>query len=213
VTSLDSAIRNDPSTRDQSCICRRPISDVPSFADLYATHFSFVWSMAGRLGVDAAELDDIVQDIFVTVYERLYTLKRPEALRSWIYGIVRRVVCTYRRTKRMALQTPETVSLEPEMVILELTTPQQLAEQSEQVKLLWSMLEKLDPPKREIFVLTELEEMTAPEIAAAIDAPLNTVYSRLRAARHELEELLQRHHARTLKPVRTCPKRVPVCPN
>lgn len=170
---------------------------MPSFAELYAAHFSFVWSMAGRLGVDAAELDDIVQDIFVTVHERLYTLKRPEALRSWIYGIVRRVVCTYRRAKRMALQMPETVSLEPEMVVLELTTPQQLAEQSEQVRLLWSMLEKLDPPKREIFVLTELEEMTAPEIAAAIDAPLNTVYSRLRAARHALEELLQRHHART----------------
>jgi RNA polymerase sigma-70 factor, ECF subfamily len=160
--------------------------------------------MAGRLGVEATELDDVVQEIFVTVHERLYTLKRPEALRSWIYGIVRRVVCAHRRAKRTALQLQETESIDPEMVILELTTPHQLTERSEQVRLLWSLLEKLDPPKREIFVLTELEEMTAPEIAAAIDAPLNTVYSRLRAARRELEELLQRYRSRTLKRVRIC---------
>jgi RNA polymerase sigma-70 factor (ECF subfamily) len=65
--------------------------------------------------------------------------------------------------------------------------------------LLWGLLEKLDAPKREVFVLAELDEMTVPEIALSIEVPLNTVYSRLRAARQELDEALARHHAQTAK--------------
>ena len=45
-------------------------------------------------------------------------------------------------------------------------------------------------------MLAELEEMTAPEIASALDIPLNTAYSRLRAARQAFEQALARHSAR-----------------
>jgi RNA polymerase sigma-70 factor, ECF subfamily len=61
---------------------------------------------------------------------------------------------------------------------------------------LWALLESLDMPKREVFILTELEEMTAVEIAGALAVPINTVYSRLRAARQEFEEALARDAAR-----------------
>jgi RNA polymerase sigma-70 factor (ECF subfamily) len=64
------------------------------------------------------------------------------------------------------------------------------------VKLLSSLLEELDEEKREVFVLAELEEMTVPEISQAIEIPVNTVYSRLRAARLAFEEALARHAAR-----------------
>lgn len=161
--------------------------------------------MSRHLGVDVGELDDVVQDVFVIIYERFHTLEKPESLRSWIYGILRRVVSKYHRTKRTALIKTGTVRVGPEMLISDISTPQQLTEHSEQAKLVWSMLEKLDATKREIFVLAEVAEMTAPEIAAAIDIPLNTVYSRLRAARQELDEALQKHHARTQKRGRQCP--------
>ena len=176
---------------------------VPIFADVYHTYFSFVWSCSRHLGVAEAELDDVVQEIFVVIHGRLHTLQRPDALRSWIYGIIRRTVSTYHRTKRTKLIETGTVRVEPEMLHPDWATPQQLAEHSEEVKQLWSLLQKLDAPKREVFMLAELEEMTAPEIAAAIDVPLNTVYSRLRAARQELEDALRRHNARQRG--RSCP--------
>ena len=75
-------------------------------------------------------------------------------------------------------------------------TPSDLAEQNDQVKLLWSLLGELDPPKREVFVLSEIEEFTAPEIAKILEIPLNTVYSRLRAARQAFEEAVARRKAR-----------------
>jgi RNA polymerase sigma-70 factor (ECF subfamily) len=61
---------------------------------------------------------------------------------------------------------------------------------------LWALLAELDEPKREVFVLAEVEEMTMPEIASALEIPLNTAYSRLRAARQAFEAALARHDAR-----------------
>jgi RNA polymerase sigma-70 factor, ECF subfamily len=183
----------------------KPTSRVPSFTKLYATYFSFVWSSARHLGVEADELDDVVQDIFVKVYERLHTLEQPESLRSWIYGIVRRVVSMHRRSKRFALVRTGAVHSELQMRYSEMTTPHQLVEGSEDVKLFWSLLDKIDAPKRETFVLAELQYMTAPEIAAATHVPRGTVYSRLRAARHELETALQKISVRTLTSSQTCP--------
>lgn len=175
-----------------------------NFAELYKTYFDFVWSSARYLGVDEAEMDDVVQEIFITIHDRIGTLLKPESLRSWIYGVTRRTVSTYHRTKRTALITTNTARLEPEMLQPDRVSPLQSAELSEQTALLRHLLQELDAAKREIIELTELYEMTAPEVAAAIDIPLNTVYSRLRAARQDLEEAFRRYNARTLWQVRAC---------
>jgi len=182
--------------RKPELVHANPAIRVPTFAEIYNSYFGFVWSCTRRLGVGEAEMDDVVQEIFIVVHSRLSTLQQPDSLRSWIYGIIRRSVSTYHRAKRTKI-TSTTLSSEPEIQYPQQPSPQQLAEQSDQVQLLWSLLEKIDAPKREVFVLTEIDELTAPEIAAAIDVPINTVYSRLRAARQELEEALQRHYART----------------
>jgi len=182
-----------------------PVVHVPSFVEIYKTYFGFVWSYSRRLGVSDSEIDDIVQDIFITIHGRLPTLEQPESLRSWIYGIVRRTVSVYHRSMRTKRASTATYGSEPEMHFAPNPSPQQLAEQSDQVRLLWSLLEKLDAPKREIFVLAEFEEMTVPEIASATELPLNTAYSRLRAARLEMEEALQRHKAQANRRDRSCP--------
>ena len=52
------------------------------------------------------------------------------------------------------------------------------------------ILGTLDEDKRAVFVLAEIEQMSAPEIAEALGVNVNTVYSRLRAARREVEAAL-----------------------
>ena len=200
--SSSPAVRHAP-TRSATISGAWPIRDeapattVPSFAEVYAKYFRFVWSIARYLGVESNALDDVVQDIFVTICERLSTLQHPEALRSWIYGTTRRVVSTYHRSQRNAVATRGIIRVESGLSGPDSPSPEHLAEQSERVKLLWSLVSKLDEQKRETFVLAELEEMTAPEISLVTNAPLNTVYSRLRSAREELEDALERHIART----------------
>lgn len=175
-----------------------------NFVDLYKKYFDFVWSSARYLGVAEAEMDDVVQEVFITIHSRISTLQKPESLRSWIYGITRRIVSTYHRNKRTALITADTARLEPEMLQPERASPFQIAEQTEQTELLRGLLEELDASKREVIELAELHEMTAPEIAAAIEIPLNTVYSRLRAAKLELEDAFRRYNARTQWQARAC---------
>ncbi len=164
-----------------------------TFHAVYTQYFDFVWSSARYLGVDASALDDVVQEVFIVIHSKLHTLEHPEALRSWIYGIVRRTVSGHRRSRRDrdtsgAPAAGELSSRQP--------TPAELVEKNAELELLATLLAELDEPKREVFTLVELEELTVPEVAAALEIPLNTAYSRLRAARQAFEAALARHEAR-----------------
>jgi len=77
--------------------------------------------------------------------------------------------------------------------------PAATVEKAEAVRILDRLLSELDVDKREVFVLAEIEEMTAAEIAEIVETNPNTVASRLRAARQEFEKALLRFRARELR--------------
>jgi len=168
------------------------VNEVPSFPFIYQKYFDFVWTSARSLGVGPDSIDDIVQEAFIVIHARLNTLRDPAALRSWIYGIVRRSVLAQNRAQRT--RDAYTLRYSDDNVHTSVfTTPSDIADQSDQAKLLWRLLEKLDESKREIFLMAELAEMTMPEIAQALDIPLGTASSRLRAARKAFEATLARY--------------------
>ena len=157
---------------------------VPSFEAVYSTEFPFVWRNLRRLGVPEPNLRDAAQDVFVVVLRRLPEFIGAAPLRSWLYSIVTRVARQHRRTlRRKGLGETEDAN---QVVDARSPTPQHGAESREALRTLIELLEHLDDEKREAFILSDLEEMTAPEIALALDVNLNTVYSRIRAARLEL---------------------------
>ena len=172
-----------------------PTREVPPFRVIYQEYFDFVWAGVRSMGVGAEAIDDVVQEIFIVIHARLHTLEDPAALRSWIYGVIRRTVLAQLRAQRARGVSPLNASDEGEHPSL-MPTPADLAEHTDQVKLLWRLLGELDAPKREAFVLAELEEMTMPEIALALELPLGTVYSRVRAARQAFDAALERHNLR-----------------
>jgi RNA polymerase sigma-70 factor (ECF subfamily) len=169
---------------------------VPSFQSVYRQYFDFVWSTARRLGVEPESMDDLVQEVFIVIHAKLDSLEKPEALRSFIYGVVRRTVSTHRRARRSRPAPGLTGSVGPEAVSRS-PTPLEQTEANAQLQLLAKLLDELDEPKREVFALVELEELTVPEAAEALEIPLNTAYSRLRLAREAFAAALSRHHART----------------
>lgn len=161
------------------------------FAAVYEDHFAFVWRSLRRLGVAEAQLDDAAQDVFLVVYRRLPDFEGRSSLKTWIFGIVLKVVRTYKRT---AARKP-TEPLEGD-VPARASAAEELTDAARAARLVQSLLEELDDAPRAVFVLAELEEMTAPEISAALGVNLNTVYSRLRAARRDFDAALARHRAR-----------------
>jgi RNA polymerase sigma-70 factor (ECF subfamily) len=163
------------------------------FAEVYEEHFDFVWRSARRLGVSALHVDDAVQEVFLVVHRRLHEFEARSSLKTWLFAITRRVVGDYRRSARRKPSEP--ISFEPEACASSAADAQ--LERNEDARLLYSLLDELDPEKREVFVLAELEQISGPEIAAALGENLNTVYARLRAARIAFEAAVARHQARS----------------
>ena len=68
-------------------------------------------------------------------------------------------------------------------------TPEQAARQAEGRRLLHRILDAMEDPLREVFVLVELEQVPGPEVAELLSLNPNTMHSRLRSARARFEEL------------------------
>ncbi|MDC0718840.1 sigma-70 family RNA polymerase sigma factor [Nannocystis bainbridge] len=164
----------------------------PDFAAVYRAHHGFVWRTIRSLGVDPARIDDAVQDAFLVVYRRLPEFAGRATLRTWLFEIARRIASSYRRSA--AREQPRRCSLdEAERVTPAAEAP---VEQAEAAAILQGFLGGLDRDQAVVFVMTELEQWQAPEIAAELGVNLNTVYSRLRAARRELDRMVRRLDAR-----------------
>lgn len=160
-----------------------------SLRDVFDAEAAFVFRVLRRLRVPEPDLDDAAQDVFVIVHRRLESFDPALSLRAWLFGIARRVALARRRR---ASHRAEEYSAAAEGVATETSAENQVAARA----LLERALAVLDGPQREVLFLYELEGMPMHEVAQAIGCPLQTAYSRLRAARalvqNELGPLLHR---------------------
>ena len=108
------------------------------------------------------------------------------------FGIARRVARNHRPKAAFAREGERTLEALPD-----LASPSPLAtlEAVEAARLLERLLADLGAPKREAFILVELEEMTVLEASQALDTNTNTLAARVRAARQELKEAIARLEA------------------
>jgi RNA polymerase sigma-70 factor (ECF subfamily) len=165
----------------------------PRVQDLYRDHFAFVWRTLRRLGVGPGTLDDAVQDVFVVVHRRLIDFQPGAAPRPWLFGIALRVAQQYRRSHWRQTQS---LDLAEELHGADQLDPYQAALHAESADAVQRFLTALDANKRNVFILADLEQMSGQEVAQALNVNLNTVYARLRAARKQLIESVQRERAR-----------------
>jgi len=162
----------------------------PTLDSVYREHFQAVWRLLRRLGVPVPALDDAAQDVFLVVHRKLADFDAPARLRSWVFAITVRVASEHRRRAARARAEPFDDGL-PDPA----PGPGELGERREELQLLHDILGELDDDKRTVFVLSELEQLSVPEIAAVLGVNLNTAYSRLRAARKYFDAGLQRRRA------------------
>jgi RNA polymerase sigma-70 factor (ECF subfamily) len=166
--------------------------DSLAFAAVFERHHDFVWRSLGWLGVAKHAIDDATQDVFIVVHRRLPDYDPATPMRSWLYGIARRIADKY----RVRMARSGALRLLPDA---HAPAPDEILERREAADLIEGFLASLPAEQREVFVLAELEGLRMPEIAAAIDAKLNTVYSRLRLARRAFERMSARHRARQIR--------------
>jgi RNA polymerase sigma-70 factor, ECF subfamily len=165
-----------------------PAQEIPGFDAIYAEHFPFVWRCARSLGVPGELLDDVVQDVFLVVHRQLSTFRADSSVRTWLYGILRRVASNRRRSlKRQGDPQPL-----DERAPSTAKSPLEHAEDAEAARFVERFAANLDDKKRDVFVLAVVEELSIPEVAQILSIPLNTAYTRLRVVRAEFREALAR---------------------
>jgi RNA polymerase sigma-70 factor (ECF subfamily) len=174
-----------------------PQAPVLDLATVYEAYFRYVWRCLRSLGVRDSQLEDALQDVFIVVQRRLPEFDGRAAVRTWLYAIALRIARKYRDRAR---QEPASLEAAREHDP-ELSSAQQASgdgeHERERLLLARRALSSLDDDKREIFVLARVEQMSAPEIANVLRIPLNTVYSRLRAARLAFDAEITRLRAST----------------
>jgi RNA polymerase sigma-70 factor (ECF subfamily) len=151
---------------------------------LQAQHFEFVWRTLRRLGVPPEDQDDAVQDVFIVFLRRRAEFRGQSSQRTWLFGIASNIAHEYRRKQRRRARS-EPITDEPRA---HSPSPLDQASSSEAVRLVDTFLASLSTDQRDVFILAELEQLSAPEIASMLSVKLNTVYSRLRAARQAFAE-------------------------
>ncbi|MBX3214519.1 MAG: sigma-70 family RNA polymerase sigma factor [Labilithrix sp.] len=168
------------------------MSAVPDIGAIFREHGPFVYTILRSLGVHPSDVDDAFQEVFVVIHQKLAAYEQRGTLRSWVYGICVRVTFRFRRR---AGQAREIVTEEVPETADPMTPAEHLRERQAR-EILCEILDELDDDKRAVFVLFELEGLPMHEVAESVQCPLQTAYSRLRAAREAVNAAVGRHQAR-----------------
>ncbi len=151
------------------------------FREIYDTYFGFIWRYAANRRVPPMALDDVVQEVFVVVHNRLPSYEGRSSLRTWLAGIAHNVVRGYVRKPG---NRPAGDHLENEdQLRADGWSPAEALERKAALELLDRMLDKMTELQREVFILYEIDQLSGVEIAELLGVNENTLRTRLFAAR------------------------------
>ena len=177
---------------DDVVLIRRVLAgDETAFAELVKKYQKPVHTLAWRKIGDFHIAEDITQETFLKVYQRLHTLKDPHQFSGWLYVITANLCATWLRKKRIQTQPLEDTALTMtqrdaySQHIVEERTKTAAESQREVVK---QLLAKLKESERTVMTLYYLGEMTVAEISRFLGVSTSTIKSRLRRARHRLQK-------------------------
>jgi RNA polymerase sigma-70 factor (ECF subfamily) len=145
---------------------------------LYRNHAGYVRRALGRLAVPPAEVDDLAQELFLTVFRKAVALTDERAARAGLFQTARRVASNARRARDRA-QARERATEPPRLDVC----PEGRVTRRRAAERLERFLGALPPEQRSVFELSEIEGVPAPEIARRTGPNLNTVYARVRRLR------------------------------
>jgi RNA polymerase sigma-70 factor, ECF subfamily len=162
-------------------------------ADLYRAYAPFVARYVYRLGVPAAQVDDVVQEVFIVAHKRGGYVPGPAKPTSYLASIAVHAASHARRStrRRDAHRADAAPDDQPELD----AAPDRALEVLADVELVRSALSRLDPALAATLLLADGEDEPCGSIAAAMGVPVGTVYYRLHNARRKFSAAVQKLEA------------------
>ena len=164
--------------------------DTQAFEEMVRAYQHRVFGVALRMLGNAAEAEEIAQEVFLRAHRGLAEFRGDAKLSTWLYAIASRLCLTrLGSSDRSAVrQGEETLMHLPH----DAAGPQATLEQTELETALHRAIAELPDERRLVVLLRDVEGLSYEEIAAALELPLGTVRSRLNRARLDLKDKLER---------------------
>ncbi len=154
-------------------------------AALYNEHADFVWRSLLRLGAPRDVAEDLLHEVFLVVRRRLQDFDRERSIRAWLYGIARGIAANHRRGRSRAAQRLRKVATPSPP-----PTPEEGLERRKAAAFVARFLDQLDPPRRRVFELMDIEGLSGPEVSALLELPVMKVHTLRRSARRRFAAAL-----------------------
>jgi RNA polymerase sigma-70 factor (ECF subfamily) len=178
---------------DEDAIVERILEgDREAFAAIVSGYHRVVFSVAYRMTGARAEAEDLCQEVFLRAFRNFHRFDRRMPLGPWL----RKITCNRALNHLRHRNIERRVLIEQTVRPLEEEVPdgaqdhEQLLLRSERSDRLQRALDILPPPQRLAVTLKYVEDLTTTEIAAAMEAPVNTVKTWLLRARERLRQEL-----------------------
>lgn len=154
-----------------------------TFDSVFEAEFDYVCHTLRRFGVREADLEDVAQDVFLGVHRRFDDYDPGRPVRPWLVAFAFRGASNYRRgERRRGERIGEDV---PEATV----DGRSAAEVSDRRRSVQRVFDQMDLERSVVLLMFDMDGYTAPEIAHALDVPVNTVYSRIRLAREDFRTI------------------------
>jgi RNA polymerase sigma-70 factor (ECF subfamily) len=167
-----------------------PRRDAMNAEALFRAHAPFVAKFVARLGVETAAVDDVVQEVFLTVHRIGGYQAGAAKPTTWLAEIALRVVSTHKRSARRVRVVPDQGALD--RAVSTSPGPEEVVHDRAALDRVQRALDRLDDDRRAVFVLFELMGERCEDIASGLGIPIGTVFSRLSVARREFQKAHER---------------------
>ncbi len=176
---------------------RFDIRNSAGFEEIYNSYGKRILNLAFRMTSSQDEAQDLTQEIFIKVYERLDSFRENSSIYTWIYRIAVNHILNYlKKEKRkrwvriLDLKVPGLADQEeppqPDFPDNDSLPPDKILEISERDKIINSIIDSLHPKYKVPFVLFRIEGMSYKEIADSMDLSLSAVEARIHRAKKQL---------------------------
>ncbi len=171
--------------------------EAATFAYLYQSFYRHVYAYCGRR-VGADSVDDLVADVFLTVWRRIADAPSGEGALGWLYRISYLVASNHWRgtsRRRRLDEKLESIGIQPEPLVQDQVVVR------EQVREVIAAAQRLRERDVEILRLSLWEHLSMDEIGAVLEISLNTAKQRLHRARNSLVREFERPRQKAVTPV------------
>ncbi len=171
-------------------------SDMDAFETLVHQYERLVFSTAYRMLNNHSDAQDVTQEVFIKVYQKLNMYKPTYSFAAWISTITSNTCIDYIRKnkKKTILSLDQEIEFDDSSVTLTVEAPDLTPEQEllkrEKQEMITKSIEMLDHESRQLIILRDINGLSYGEIAENLDLKLGTVKSKISRARIKLQKII-----------------------